>query len=305
MNRHLACLLAVALGPRIAGLGADGDTDSALRLRAELGADRVTVWVGDQVFTEYRFTATNKYPYLYPVNGPRSGRSVTAHQTEPFPHHSSIFFGCDRVNGGNYWQEGLDRGRIASISIRLVRTEGKEVVWEQDCRWERPGAEAPFDDHRRFAVAAPSADCRQLDFDITLTARTRVRIEKSNHSLFATRMAPDLAVTGGGSLRNAVGDLGEKGTFGKAAAWADYRGRREGQFEGVAILCHAANRWHPAPWFTRDYGFFSPTPMFWLEDGVEFAAGESLRLRYRVVVYAGAPSPADFDRWQTEFSRLP
>lgn len=58
--------------------------------------------------------------------------------------------------------------------------------------------------------------------------------------------------------------------------------------EGIAIFEHPSNRWFPSPWFTRDYGFFSPTPMFWLEgDQLDLAQGEKVPLRYRVVVFAG------------------
>jgi hypothetical protein len=31
------------------------------------------------------------------------------------------------------------------------------------------------------------------------------------------------------------------------------------------ILQHSGNPFYPAPWFSRNYGFFSPTPV-WLED---------------------------------------
>lgn len=276
----------------------------AQQLRAEAKSDRVSVYVGDQLFTEYLSLPDAKYPYFYPVNGPRTGRSVTVRKTEPYPHHSSLFFGCDRVNGGDYWQEGLDRGRIVSKEVRLVRAAGNQVVLEQDCEWERPGAESPFTDHRRITMSAPSPDRRHIDFDITLTARTDVRIEKNNHSLFSARVAPELSVTGGGSLVNSQGQKGEKETFGQPAPWADYRGPRGNEVEGLAILFHPTNRWFPPKWFTRDYGFFSPTPMFWLDgDLLQIPKGETIHLRYRVIVHADAPEPAVLERLFTEWSR--
>lgn len=276
----------------------------AQRVQAEVREDRVVVRVNDAPFTEYRFAPDTKYPYFHPVLGPRSGRTVTVHQTEPYPHHSSIFFGCDRVNGGNYWQEGLERGRIVSQAVRLVRAAGEHIEFEQTCRWERPGAEAPFDDVRRITISAPEPDVRFVDFDVTLTACTEVKIEPTNHSLFAARMAPDLSVQGGGTLVNAHGNTGEKATFGRPAPWADYRGNRAGVTEGLTILSHPTNRWFPEPWFTRDYGFFSPTPLHWIEgDAIRFAKGEKLRLRYRVVVHANAPSREAIGRWFGTWSR--
>jgi len=299
MNRHLSLLLLLGLASFLLELHATGEPGASQPLAAELKADRVVITVAGKVFTEYLFKADEKYPFFFPVNGPRSGRSVTTCRAEPYPHHSSIFFGCDKVGGGNYWQEGLERGRIVSKDVKLVRAAGNEVVFEQDCRWERPGAEAPFDDHRRITVSAPSADERLIDFEVTLTARIKVRIDKTNHSLFSARMAPELSVKAGGRLVNTHGDAGEKGTFGKPAPWMDARGTRDGVTEGLAIFCDPKNRWHPAQWFTRDYGFFSPTPMFWLDTGfVEFALGEKLTLRYRVLVHAGDPDPSRIEEWQ-------
>ena len=64
--------------------------------------------------------------------------------------------------------------------------------------------------------------------------------------------------------------------------------------EGLAILQHPSNLWYPSPWFTRDYGFFSPTPMYWPENGTEtfFKKGDVLRLLYRVLVHGGSAEEA-------------
>ena len=281
---------------------------SAQTVSAELKTDRVAVNVAGKPFTEYLFRNDEKYPYFYPVLGPRTGKTVTERRMTNFPHHSSIFFGCDKVNGGNYWQEGLDRGRIVSKGVRIVTASGAEIALEQRNRWERPGAEAPFDDVRLIRISAPTCDLRYIDVDIKLTARTKVRIEKTNHSLFSVRMAPDLSVAGGGKLINSNGDENEKGTFGKQAAWADFRGARNGEIEGVALFSHPNNRWSPAPWFTRDYGFMSPTPMYWPENSsyVELLPAETIHLRYRVVIHAGNPSArqieSEFRSWSSSSS---
>ena len=257
-------------------------------LRAEQNDSGISVYIGDSLFTHYRILPDWKYPYFYPVNGPASGLSLTTETSEPYPHHHSLFFGCDRVNGGNYWQEGLERGQIRSKTLKLTSSEGQRIVFENECRWERPDADPPFDDSRTIAISAPSPDLRFIDFTISLTARMEVRIEKTNHSLFSARMVPELSVLQGGTLINAEGLQAEKDTFGKPSPWCDYSGTRDGKVEGLAIFSHPQNRWFPEPWFTRDYGFFSPTPMFWLKDDVcILAKGEKITWRYRVVVHRG------------------
>lgn len=133
-----------------------------------------------------------------------------------------------------------------------------------------------------------------------------VTILKTNHSLFSGRMDPDLAVTNGGTMINAEGETGEKGTFGKRSAWMDYYGKRMGKTEGMAILQHPSNEWFPSLWFTRDYGFFSPTPIYWPEkdEKTEFKKGEKINLRYRVIVHSGdhneAKTAQEFENYEKE-----
>jgi hypothetical protein len=263
------------------------------KLSAQRLDDRIVVRVDDRVFTSYRFGAGQKYPYFYPVNGPLSGVSVTTESSLPWPHHRSLFFGCDKVNGGNYWQEGNEQGQIVSRGATIVSAGPERVEIRDECDWRRPGADPVLSDRREIWIEARSPSLRLLRFHVTLVAQAEVRIEKTNHSLFAARMAPELSAQGGGVLVNSAGATGEKGTYGVSAPWCDVSGVRFGLREGLAILESPKNRWYPSKWFTRDYGFFSPTPFNWLDDaGLRLAPGERLELEYLVVVHAGDASEA-------------
>ncbi len=275
------------------------------KVTAEYLGDKIEFRVNGNLFTTYIVSDFEKYPFFYPVNGP-SNASVTSMRNANYPHHSSLFFGCDKVNGGNYWQEGLERGQIISLRADILETGGDKAVVENECIWTRPGADAPVKDKRIITVNAPSADKFQIDFEISMEMLMDVTIEKTNHSLFSGRMDPDLAVINGGTMINAEGDTGEKGTFGKRSAWMDYHGNRMGKTEGMAIMQHPSNEWFPAPWFTRDYGFFSPTPMYWPENdkNTVLKKGEKIILRYRVLVHSGDHNQAgianEFEKYKSE-----
>lgn len=289
--------LALAAVPRASGV----------ELAAVRVGSRIDVTVGGDFFTSYRFAADEKYPFLFPVNGP-SGASVTAMRNGKYPHHSSVFFGCDQVNGGNYWQDTNEGGQILSTGAVIEQARGTRVVITDVCIWRRPGAEPPFRDTRRIVFSAPSSRWRQLDFEFTLEALVEVVIGKTNHSLFSVRLEPGLAPAQGGTLVNAEGKSGEQATFGAPSPWVACFGRRSsGEIEGVALLQHPANRWGRAPWFTRDYGFISPTPLYWPADGREtrIAKGERVSLRYRVLVFAGDSARADLDRHYTTYAATP
>jgi hypothetical protein len=275
------------------------------KVTAKKVGDKIEIRNNGRLLTNYILSEHEKYPFFYPVNGP-SNASVTSMRNGNYPHHSSLFFGCDKVNEGNYWQEGLDRGQIVSLRADIIESEGEKAVIENECIWKRPGADAPIKDKRTITVTVISKDKYQIDFDVTMEMLLDVTINKTNHSLFSGRMDPDLAVTNGGTMINAEGETSEKGTFGKPSSWIDFYGKRMGGIEGMAILQHPSNEFYPSPWFTRDYGFFSPTPMYWPENDkfISLKKGEIIKLRYRVLVHSGDHEQAEiakeFEKYKSE-----
>jgi hypothetical protein len=265
--------------------------------------ERIDITVNNMFFTSYRFHSDEKYPFFFPVNGPVSGSGLTSMRNAEWPHHSSLFFGCDKVNGGNYWQEGLERGRIISVGANIVEAKGSRIVIEDECIWKRPDAESPVIDRRRITVSSPSENLFQLDFDIEMEMLTDVSILKTNHSLFSLRVEPDLSVKQGGVMLNAEGNRGEKETFGKTSPWMDCYGVRKTGTEGIAILQHPSNKWFPSPWFTRDYGFISPTPMYWPKDdkATVLKKGDKIKLRYRVLAHGGDTQQAGIDKLYEQY----
>lgn len=282
-----------------------GQSQAQSKITADKIGDKIEIRINGNLLTNYILSEHEKYPFFYPVNGP-SNASVTSMRNANYPHHSSLFFGCDRVNGGNYWQEGLERGQIVPLRADIIESGGEKVVIENENIWKRPGAMAPVKDFRTITVTTPSDDMYQIDFEVTMEMLLDVTIQKTNHSLFSGRMDPDLAVTNGGTMVNAEGETGEKGTFGKRSAWMDYHGKRMGKTEGMAIIQHPSNEWFPSPWFTRDYGFFSPTPMYWPENKktTELKKGDTIKLRYRVLVHTGDHKEAgiaeQFEKYKSE-----
>ena len=269
----------------------------AADIKAVRNGSKISVTVDDRFFTSYVFSAEEKFPFFYPVNGSATDGSVTSMRNGDYPHHSSLYFGCDQVNGGNYWHyyNSLEWGQIVSNGAEIVE-QGSRVVITDECIWQRPGADSPLKDSRRITITAPSKDMRQIDFDITLETLMDVVVLKNNHSLFAARVAADISVKNGGVMINAEGDRGETATFGKRSAWIDYYGKRGNAIEGIAILQHPSNIGFPFPWFTRDYGFISPTPFYWPPDNSEsfsFRKGEKTTLRYRVLIHVGDHRTAD------------
>lgn len=279
---------------------------SAAKITAVKVGSKINVTIDNKYFTSYIFSEDEKYPFFYPVNGPVSGGSVTSMRNSIYPHHTSLFFGCDLINGGNWWQEGLERGKIISVNAEIIKQGGDTVIITDECIWSRPGAISPIIDTRIITITAPSETAYQMDIEIQMEMLIDVTIKKTNHSLFSARMAADLAVTNGGTMINAEGEKSEKNTFGKNSPWIDFYGKRGDSIEGLAIMQHPTNPWYPSAWFTRDYGFMSPTPMYWPENGIDtfMKKGTLLNLRYRVIVHAGDHNQAriaeEFEKFKND-----
>ena len=198
------------------------------KVAAKIETDQVVVNVNGKLFTCYKSAGSQKYPYFWPVNGPLSGKSITTETSEPYPHHHSLLFGCDRVNGGNYWQDVNERGQILSQGPKIITASGERIVLTDTCLWKQPGKEPVIEDTRQITICAPSETLRIIDFKITMTPLVDIEILKTNHSLFSARVVPELSVKSGGVLINAEGNTSEKGTFAAASPWCDYSGTRDG-----------------------------------------------------------------------------
>ena len=199
----------------------------------------------------------------------------------------------------------MNRGRIISIGARILEEKGERVVIEDECIWKRPDAEAPIKDKRLITISSPSKSLYQLDFEIEMEMLMDVTILKTNHSLFSARIAEDLTVKQGGVMVNSEGQMGEKETFGARAKWLTFYGKRKTGYEGIVIMQHPSSKWFPSPWFTRDYGFMSPTPMYWPENDqqADLKKGEKIHLKYRVLVYGGTPEEANLNALYEKFAK--
>ena len=258
--------------------------------------------------TSYRAHKTQKYPYFFPVAGPKTGLSLTSETGLPWPHHRSLFFGCDKVNGGNYWQTPVANGQIVSQGIKLGKIDETSGELSDHCLWSKPGQDPIIEDFRNFKLQLLPNGNYYIDCFFKVKMLTDITMEKSNHGLFAVRCAQDICVNNGGTLLNSEGQSTEKNTFGKPARWCTFFGKRAGiepeVIEGIAMLLHKDVP-HPAfkdcPWFTRDYGNYSPMPNNWFPEPLKLAKDETLELKYRVVAFAGTPKEADLDGLWDDF----
>jgi hypothetical protein len=132
---------------------------------------------------------------------------------------------------------------------------------------------------------------------------------------FALRLAPSLTIEGEGAQGHMLSSAGKKNgaVWGKRAEWVSAFGPdAKGEAVTVTILDHSTNLQHPTWWHARTYGLFAANPFGKhdfekLEDktagNVTLPAGESLTLKYRVLISAGEPDQAKLKAEFEAFSK--
>lgn len=265
----------------------------------------IRVFCDGEIFTSLHFDDVQK-PFLYPAISTR-GVSITRGypmelrpgETKDHPHHTSLWFAHGDVNGHDFWH-----GRHGE---RIVHVESHELHGlpskldpgiQSTFEWRDPDGGVICTEQRIMRFSADQST-RTIDFDLTLIATDKqVTFGDTKEGLFAIRLAPTLRLTGAvaqGSARNSEGVTG-KDVWGKRARWIEYSGPIDGEIVGVVIYDHPDNPRHPTWWHAREYGLVAANPFGRraFEGKREQAGdlviqkGESIRMRYRIVIHDGA-----------------
>ncbi len=288
--------------PSLSSHAADFDkpVEASMGLTVYQKDQRILVRYNNHQVLSYRASSEAKYPYFYPLAGPKSGLSLTTESALPYPHHRGLWLGCEPLNGGNYWADnGPDSGQIKTLNLELVTPTAvnNSVTFTQKCEWIREGSH-PLNDERRITITRPNDQLVFIDCQFKLTATEDITIKSAKHAFFAMRAASDISPAYGGTLMSSEGAIGAKETYGKTADWCGYFGPRRFRpdvTEGIVIMNHPENFGGKCPWFTRDYGHLSPSPFKFLKKPFKLAEGNTLNLSYRVVLFVGTPHKADLN----------
>jgi len=270
----------------------------------------VKATINGKPFTEYLLLSKTK-PILWPIIGP-TGQAMTRSwplgeaptEKRDHPHHRSFWFTHGDVNGVDFWMEEATPtkkpGTTVHQSFELVRsgtaTEPARLVTKN--LWQDPNGKTVCSDTRELTFGGDDA-ARWIDFKITLHAdHGPVTFGDTKEGSFGVRVAETAKVEAklGGKIVTSEGKT-DDAAWGTRAAWVDYHGPVGEKKErlGVAILNHPESFRHPTHWHVRTYGLFAANP-FGLHDFEKqpagsgkhiLAAGESLVLRYRVILHQG------------------
>jgi len=279
-----------------------------------LTAGEVPILTGGKPFVTYQSNDGPK-PYYFPVIGPTGAPYTRAYpmktvkgEDEDHPHQRSMFFTHGNINGVDFWASDPKNkpnprfGSIKETSRTVVHNGQLAAVLRTTDDWLGPDGKKVLEDEREVAFYGVGEN-RVIDFDITLKATAGpVTFGDTKEGSFGLRVASSMDVkskmNSGGKIVNAEG-ITDDAAWGKASPWVDYTGPVDGKTVGIAILNHPDSFRYPTTWHVRTYGLFAANPFGWHDFGQGRSGehvlpkGESLQLRYRVVLHAGDTASAN------------
>jgi hypothetical protein len=249
-------------------------------------------------------------PYLHPMRT-LAGDVVTAYRPHDHRWHKGIQMTATDVSGENFWGGVTyvrDQGYVELPNVGTMRHEDLTVTgagFEQRLTWHTQAGAHWVDERRAFTVAVESSSW-VLGFETELT---NVRGEPLVFGSPTTSGRELAGYTGlfwrgpraftDGSVIAADGQGGPE-MMGEKASWLAYVGHHDEVDRSSTLLFvdHPDNG--VTRWFVRNTPFPAVNPSFAFSDTLTVAPGDTLRLRYRVVVASGAWDRARVESYQEE-----
>jgi hypothetical protein len=281
--------------------------------RAEVSVEEspkgAVVKIDGQVFTEYVVRDVQK-PILWPVNGP-GGKPVTQVRPKDHVHHGSIWFTHGDINGIDFWSEKPTAGK--EVHRQFVKLQGGATGTIIACNdWISSDGRKELEDQRVLGFGGDDK-VRWIDIQITLKASERpLHFGDTKEGSMGVRVAETIRVDAkqGGRIVNSRGKVNAD-AWGQRAEWVDYVGPVDGETLGIAFFNHPSSFRFPTPWHVRTYGLYAANPFGvksfpGTKDEAELptlAQGESLVLRYRILLHRGSTEEAKIAEAYGEYSR--
>ncbi|MET0161709.1 MAG: PmoA family protein [Microbacteriaceae bacterium] len=248
-------------------------------------------------------------PYLHPLRT-REGRLVSLFRPHDHVWHKGIAWALPHVGDENFWggptfsletgyQQLENNGTARHVGFETLGSDGELAEIAHDLLWTTQAGERVIEERRRLRI-------RLVDGGWALTVATSMTNVAGHPLAFGSPTTKGRENAGygglfwrgprsftGGVVRSPDGDGGEE-LRGTRHPWLGFTGRHDGDGASstLVIVDDERNVQHPPQWFARteEFACLCPAPFFSEEH--ELPAGETLALRYAVVI-ADGDAPGD------------
>lgn len=255
-------------------------------------------------------------PYIAHLHAP-GGIPVTRHHPprpgqDPVDHelmHPGVWMAFGDLSGQDFWRN--------RATIRHERfTDGPAVTdgavgFTTESVLERSDG-TPLGRMRLMLSLASRPAGYLLVWDATIIAGEQDLVFGDQEEMgMGVRVATPLTETNGGTLTGSTGERTAKATWGRAFDWCDYSGPIGDRVVGIMLMPDPAN-FRPSWFHNRAYGLITANPFGRksMNQGevsvVRVPKGESLRLRFGVLLHTAAPgAPTDLAAAYRDFLAQP
>lgn len=249
---------------------------------------------GNEMFA-YKYKNIESRPYIFPVIGP-SGRIITriGHPHDPVSHshHYSIWLGHQDINGVNFWEESDQSGRQVSQGILKFEDSDEFCSMTASVSWQDVNGKVLLDETKKIGMHSLKDSQNLIRIELCFKAASDLRLGKTPFAFLGVRVAKTMGVhDGGGKISNSEGQINEEEVFRKTARWCDYSGPiSPEEWNGITIIDSPSNLNHPPKWHVRNDGWMCPS--LFLDEGIDLAKDEELKLRYGLLVHRDEVDPS-------------
>jgi hypothetical protein len=297
--------LLAALPPLSAAHGADASfewkqTDTSLALMRD----------GKVVWQHVHDRKTGKpYMRLGLLDGTELTRPCPFPEGYPRPDHvwhKGLWWSWKYINGVNFW-EGTQKG-TEPVNVEIEHHPDGSARLTLDLAYHQNGKPNVVLEKRIIRVSAPNDNgSYTVDWTATFTpaGKKDVVFNKNKYGGFAYRGAAEFAKDN--KKKDGWSFLDDQGRRDKSnnqrCKWIAFRGTAQnGEAAAIAIFDHPSNPRHPSWWQTRNnYPYLNPA--LTCKEDYRLKAGESLTLRYGVLVHHGRADGALFDAQFQSYAR--
>lgn len=270
-----------------------------------------TATLNKKILWSYHHNPAEGKPYFHPLAS-TDGTMFTDLRPADHPWHRGLWFSWKYINGVNYWEEdrktGKSQGETRIIALKRTISQDQQANFDLELAYAPDKSDAvvmresrsvkvsPPDDNGRYCIDW-SSTFQALDKDVILD-RTPIPGEPDGQSwggYAGLSLRMNQSVKDGVFLNN--NGLRDNETNRKPARWMIFDVPEGGS---ILYMDHPSNFNYPSTWYTiKNMPFFTPAVV---HDALHtIKAGESLRLKYRLVV---APRSLTSDAAEKEFNKI-
>jgi len=279
-----------------------GVSSAAPAIEVVTSPEATSMHQGGAVLWTYHHNPAEGKPYFHPLNT-TNGDRLTELRPKDHPWHRGLWLSWKYINGVNYWEENPATGQSDGFT-RLLKTErsidnSQQVTIEQQLDYApAPDGAALLLETRRLVIAPPdSSGDYHIDWSSEFYAVAAIELDRTpllgepdgkSYGGYAGLSIRLNKSSVGGTFLTGDGVLVAAGIQNVSAEWMSFSSVEDGA--SILMLEHPESFRSPTKWYVAPMmPYYSPAILFNAPHSM--AAGESLSLRYRIVI-SPKPIPA-------------